>query len=222
MIEPGECTLDHPAFGQDNEALVIIGTEDDLELKATMVGHPGQELATIATVDPDEAQFLAGATQLGEQEAGTVPVLDRSGGDQHRQQQAHGVNQEMPFRTIDLLARIIAPHTSKRGRLDTLAIEATGGRMLVPAGTPPHLGPQRVVDPLPDAILTPVAKVGVDALPFRILLRQHPPLDATHRHVQDAVDNLPHVQAAGSSARFRRRNHFLDNVPLAVSQIAWV
>ncbi len=221
MIEPGECTLDHPAFGQDREALEVIGAEDDLQLKAAMVGHPVQELTTIAAVDRDEAQFLAGATQLREQEPGAVPVLDGSCGAAPPTadpwcQPGDAVS------TIDLLAGVIASHTSERCRLDTLAVQATGGRMLVPARTPPHQRPQRVMDLAPTAVVAPLPKVAVHALPLRILLRQHPPLDATHRHVQNAVDDLPHIQAAVPSTRFRQWNHFLDNVPLAVSQIAGV
>ena len=222
MVEPGECTLDHPAFEQDCEALAVIRTEDDLQLKAAMIGHPVQQLTAIAAVDPDEAQFLAGATQLGEQEPGAVAVLDRSGGDQHCQQQTHGVHQEMTFRTIDFLARVIAARPRKGGCLDTLAVQATGSRMLVPARTTSHQRPQRVMDPAPTAVVAPLPKVAVHALPLWILLRQHPPLDTPHRHVQNAVDDLPHVQAAGPSTTFRLWNHFLDNVPLAVSQIAGV
>ena len=45
---------------------------------------------------------------------------------------------------------------------------------------------------------------------------EHPPLDATHRQIQNRIDDLPHVQAAGSSTRFGRWNQWFDNIPLAV------
>ena len=191
--------------------VVMISSPGSMPIAPTAAIRPEvQELTAIAAVDPDEAQFLASAAQTSEQETGAVAVLDRSCGDHHGQQQAHGINQDMPFRAIDLLASIVAARASESGRFDTLAIQATSGRMLVPARTLPHFGPQCVMDPLPDAILAPVPKVGVHALPFRILLRQHPPLDATDSDVQDAIDDQPHVQAAGS------------NIPLAVGQIGWV
>ena len=72
------------------------------------------------------------------------------------------------------------------------------------------------MNPLPGTVISPTSKVGVDALPLWIFFGQHPPLDATDDDIQDAVDDLPHFQAAGSSARFGRWNHFLDNLPLAV------
>ena len=54
--------FDDPAFRQNNEAIMALRTQDDLQLKAAMVGHPRQELTAIAALDPDEAQFLAGTT----------------------------------------------------------------------------------------------------------------------------------------------------------------
>lgn len=75
---------------------------------------------------------------------------------------------------------------------------------------------------LPGAVVTPFPKVVVDTLPLRILFRQHSPLDAAHNDVHDAVDHFPHIQAAGSSAKFRRWNKFLDNVPLTVGQVAGI
>jgi hypothetical protein len=99
VIEPGVCTLDHPTHRHNSEAFAVVGTEDDLQLKATVGRHLIQELTTVAASDPDDAQFFAGASELREQEPSVVPVLGRTSGDQHRQQQTDGVNQEMTFRT---------------------------------------------------------------------------------------------------------------------------
>lgn len=123
----------------------------------------------------------------------------------------------MAFATGGPFGTIESTHTARRhASLDGLAIQTACGGMLVPSRKTSHLRPQRVMDALPGAISTPLAKISVDALPFGILLGQHAPLDAAHRNVQDGIDDLPHIQAAGSSTRFRRWNHFLDNVPLAV------
>ena len=94
--------------------------------------------------------------------------------------------------------------------------------MLVTACLSSHLRPQRVMDSLPCAIIAPLPKVGVDALPLWKLFGKHPPLDATNCDVQDAVYDQPHIQSAGSAARFCRWDQWLDNIPLAVGQIAWV
>ncbi len=222
MIEPSKGAFYNPTPWEDNEAFLVIGTQDNLEMKAAMVCHPIQELATIATINPDETQLLAGTAQVSEQETGSIAVLDRGCGDNHRQQQSHCVNKDMTFRAIDLFACVITPSAAERCRLNTLAVHATSSWMLVTARTLPHLCPQRVMEPLPCAIIAPLPKVGVDALPLGILFREHPPLDATNCNVQDAVDDQPHIQSAGSSTRFGRWDQWLDNFPLAVGQIGWV
>ena len=191
-------------------------------MKTAMVCHPIQELATIATIDPDETQLLAGAAQASKQETGAISVLDRGCRDNYRQQQSHGVNKDMTFRAIDLFACVITPRAAERCRLYTLAVQAASSWMLVTARTLPHLGPQCVMEPLPCAIIPPLLKVGVDALPLWELFRDHPPLDATNCNVQDAVYDQPHLQSAGSSTRFGRWDQWLDNIPLAVGQIGWV
>ena len=222
MIEPSKGAFYNPTPWEDNEAFLVIGTEDNLQMKAAMVCHPIQELAAIATVNPDKMQLLAGATQVSEQETGAIAVLDRGCGDNHRQQQAHCVDQDMPFRAIDLFACVITPRATESCRLNTLAVQAASSWMLVTARTLPHLGPQRVMEPLPCAIIAPLPKVGVDALPLWKLLWEHPPLDATNCNVQDAVNDQPHIQSAGSSTRFCQWDQWLDNIPLAVGQIGWV
>jgi len=105
MVEPSKGAFYNPTPWEDNEASLGIGTEDNLQVKAAMVCHQRQELATIAPIDPDETQLLAGAAQVSEQETGAITVLNRGSGDNHRQQQAHCVHKEMTFRAIDLFAR---------------------------------------------------------------------------------------------------------------------
>lgn len=191
-------------------------------MKATIISHPLQELAAITTVHPDEPQLLAGAAQVRKQETGSIPVLDRGSGDNHRQQQSHRVHQDMTFRAIDLLACIIPSSAAERCRLDTLTVKAASRRMLVTPRTLSYLCPQCVMDTLPCTIIAPLPKVVVDALPLGKLSRKQSPLDAPHCDVQHAVDDLPHIQRARSSTRFCRWDQWLDNIPLAVGQIGWV
>ena len=222
MIEPGKGAFYNPTPWEDNEAFLVIGTQDNLKMKTAMVCHPIQELAAITTINPDEMQLLAGAAQASKQETGAIAVLDRGCGDNHRQQQSHCVNKDMTFRAIDLFAGVITPSSAERCRLYTLAVQAASSWMLVTARTLPHLCPQYVMEPLPYAIIAPLSKVGVDALPLWKLFWEHPPLNATNCNVQDAVNDQPHIQTAGSSTRFCQWDQGLDNVPLSVGQIGWV
>jgi len=222
MIEPGESTFYNPTSWKDNEAFLVIRTQDNLKMKAAMVSHPLQKLPAIATVHPDETQLLAGAAQVSKQKTGAISILDTGCGDNHRQQQSHGVDKDVSFGAIDLLACVIPSSAGERCRFDTLAVEASRSWMLVTTCSLSHLCPHRVMDSLKCAIIAPHPKVGVHALPLWKLFGKHPPLDASYCNVQDAVYDQPHIQRAGSSARFCRWDQWLDNTPLAVGQIAWV
>lgn len=178
MVEPSECVFNNPTLWEHHETFLVVGTQDDLQPKTAFCGHPVQELTAITAVDPDTAQFLAGAAQVCEQELGAIAVLD-GGGDHHCQQQAQGINQDVAFRPVDLLPGVIAACPGKGGRFYTLAVQAASRWLFVPPGTLTHPRPQRIVDALPDAVRAPLPKVSVDALPLRIFRRQHAPLDAT-------------------------------------------
>src|SRR5438874_9938178 len=85
-----------------------------------------------------------------------------------------------------------------------------------------NLGSQRVMEPLPGAIITPLPEVGVDTLPGRILPRQHAPLTATDDDIQNAIDDRSHLQCARSASWLCRRNQVFDTIPLTVGQIGWI
>ncbi len=63
MIEPGEGTLNYPATGQNGKALLLFRTEHDPQADAKALSDLVEQLATVATVHPDWAKFLAGAAQ---------------------------------------------------------------------------------------------------------------------------------------------------------------
>lgn len=222
MVQPGKGAFDDPASRQNHEAYLVIRTKHGLKSEAAAVSNPIEERASIATVHPDQTELLAGARQASQKKLGAIAILNRSRRDHDRHEQAQRVDQEMPFPSLDLFALVVAADAGDRSRFDALAIETTSCWMLVSTSTSSYHGSHCVMNPLPRTVVTPDPKVVVDALPLRILLGQHPPLDTADNDVQDAVDDLSHIQAARSSARFRRWNKFLDNVPLIVGQIAWV
>lgn len=94
--------------------------------------------------------------------------------------------------------------------------------MLVFAGTLSHLSTQRVMNALPGAIESPLAKIVIDAFPLGILTRQHPPLDAADQHVKERVKHSAHVQFTGSSTRFWWWNVVFDKLPLTVCEVAGI
>src|SRR2546421_11457335 len=85
-----------------------------------------------------------------------------------------------------------------------------------------NLGSQRVMEPLPGAIITPLREVGVDTLPCWILPRQHAPLTATDDDIQNAIDDRSHLQRTRSASWLCRRYQVFDTIPLTVGQIGWI
>jgi hypothetical protein len=187
-----------------------------------MITHPVQQLATVGAIDPDAPQFLAPAAQARKQHPRAKGIRGRSGGYDHRQQQTQGIDQQMTLPALDLFATVVTAHARHCGRLDTLAIQTAGCRMLMPAGLVAHLCAQRVVDTLSGAVIPPDTEVMVDALPVRIVLGQHAPLRAADQNVQHRIQDLAHVQAARPPARFGGRDQVFDIIPVAVGQIGGV
>ena len=122
----------------------------------------------------------------------------------------------MTFPSFDLLATVIAPNARNGGGFDTLAIGTSCGWVFVPSCFAPYLRAQTVVNAPPDTFLAPSTQVAIDTLPFRVFVRHHSPLNTPYRDIEYRIDDLPHLQAAGSSSEFGLWDKFLDNLPLAV------
>src|SRR5947209_20091793 len=99
----------------------------------------------------------------------------------------------MTFATRDLLDRVISACTRHGAAFHALAIETPGGRVFMPSRRAAHTRPDGVMKALPVAALTPEPEVIIDALPVRVLLRQHAPLDASDDEVEQGVDDLAHL-----------------------------
>src|SRR5262245_64174306 len=128
----------------------------------------------------------------------------------------------MPLAPFDLFPSIVATHPFDLCGFDTLTIQTSRRWMFMAPRLLPNSGSQRVVQPLPRALVPPLAKIMIHTLPLRIFPRQHPPLDPAHHDIQDGVQDLAHVQRARSTARLCGRNQLYANVPLTVGYIGWV
>jgi hypothetical protein len=184
----------HPASWQHNKAFLFIAAKHWLQTKAIMQDHPFQQMTAIGPVNPNAAQFLAGSSQPSQQQPCSGRIRKRRRGDHHRQQQAKRVHQNMTLSSVHLLPGVIASHPRQVRRFDALAIQRSGGWMLMTTCSSTNLGTKCVVEPLPRSIISPLLEIRVDTLPCRILSRQHPPLTATHDDVQCTIDDRSHVQ----------------------------
>src|SRR5205823_11268843 len=122
----------------------------------------------------------------------------------------------MAFASIHLLPGVIASHPGQLGRFHALTIKGACRWLLVTTRSLADLSPQGVVNPLPGAIITKRAKIRVHTLPGGILTRQHAPLAASDRQVQDGIDHRSHVQRAWLPSWLCRWNQLFDTIPLMV------
>jgi hypothetical protein len=107
--DPGQGALDHPAARQHFEGVQVIGPSDDLHGQVQPAAGPRDELAGVAAVGPGQADAAAGAPQVPQQRPGGVAVLRAGGGGQDVQQQAAGVDRDVPLAAVDLSWRCPSP-----------------------------------------------------------------------------------------------------------------
>ena len=84
------------------------GTLDDLQDPARHGHHPVHQLAAVASVSPDESQAWESSYQFIDDQPRPISVLDIGRMHHHRQQQAHGIYDDVSLSTVDLLTSIIA------------------------------------------------------------------------------------------------------------------
>src|ERR1035437_152744 len=74
--KPAKGAFHNPSLGQDDEALDVVATFDDLQQPAAKVLDPADQLPGIAAVGPDQLQPRQPADQLGQYQLGPVAVLE--------------------------------------------------------------------------------------------------------------------------------------------------
>ena len=108
MSQPRQCSLNHPPAWQHLKLMAGPGTLDDLQDPARHGHHPVHQLAAVASVSPDESQAWESSYQFIDDQPRTISVLDIGRMHHHRQQQAHGIYDDVSLSTVDLLTSIIA------------------------------------------------------------------------------------------------------------------
>ena len=106
--QPSQRSFHHPAPGQHFKAMAVLGTWHDFQNPTEARGHPVRQLPPVAAVSPDQLQARKSSQQFTDDQLGSVPVLDVGRVDRHRQQQSHGIYDDMSLPSGDTLARIVA------------------------------------------------------------------------------------------------------------------
>ena len=109
-IEPSKRAFDDPAFWQDYKSVRAIGTFDDLHRQ--MRANPGQSggefRPLIAGIGEQLLQKRIHPEQGCQKQNAAVAVLDIGGMNDHVQQQAQRIYENMALLALDLFARVIA------------------------------------------------------------------------------------------------------------------
>ena len=110
-IEPPEGTLDHPALGNDHEPLDRVGALGNLQADRPVPPEfpdPVYEWSSIGPISPDMPQPRKLVPQDRQDTFRPIAVLHIGGRDDDGQEQAEGIDQDMPLASLDVLVRIIA------------------------------------------------------------------------------------------------------------------
>src|SRR5215207_2473448 len=159
-----------------------------------------------------------------EQHLDPVSVHDVGRMDLRLEQKALRIDQDVAFSALDLLAAIIASLLSSHaGALDRLRIDNTRGGLRITPKTDPQALADGCVEPLPGTIDAPEAKVMVDGLPRREVVRQQAPGAAAAENVEDGVEDLAQVVEARSSRGFRGWGQMgFDARPFSIGEVGLV
>jgi hypothetical protein len=99
------------------------------------------------------------------------------------------VDQRLPLAAGDLLAAIVAAGAASFRGLDGLAVDGARGRLRITPLGDAMAFTQDLVDPFPGAIPTPLAKVRIDIIPVRQVVRHHTPGNPATQNVETAIDD---------------------------------
>jgi len=115
-VEPGDGAFDDPTLGQDDEALGLVGSFDDFGFEAREDAGQGamKDRPVIGAVGEQLPQEGKQAAQGREQREAAVAILNVGGGDEAVQEQALGIDQNMPLLALDQLARVEAVRIDAR------------------------------------------------------------------------------------------------------------
>lgn len=187
-----------------------------------MLMNPVNQLTSVAAVDSNPFQCrAAGFRKLVKHQASTVTVLIVGRTDDHFEQVADRVDQDVAFASADLLAGVITAFTARLSRFHTLAVQNGRRWFRFASLTTSFLLTQRFIDLLPGAVQAPFPIIIVDATKRRILTEQVLPLATRAHQVEDGVDDRTHVNAQWSTAPIAlQRQERSDESPLCVGHIA--
>ena len=225
LHQPPKGALDNPPLVHHAETALVRRAIDDFQPDPLPVAHipqPIRQLATIATIGPDQAQSTAIVPKHLQHQPRPITVLHGGRRHHHRQNQPQRVHHHMAFATSDLFPGIVTPHSGLIRDLHRLTVDDPGGGIRVLTGRMADELDEHVMYDRPDVQLAPPPKIAIDGLPRREVMRQEPPRTTRRDDIKDGIDNHPARMPTRPAKVWRFRNQVLNAVPLLVSETAGI
>src|SRR5712692_10639501 len=146
--QPREGSLHDPTAGQELESFDVIRSFHDLQDPTALALDPFHQLARVAAISPSQLQSWEVVLDLLENELRTVPILDTSRMNDHRQDQSHRVHEDMTLAPHDLLASIVSIDPPLFVCLRRLTVDARRTRFLFSARSDANPSAKGIMNPL--------------------------------------------------------------------------
>ena len=133
---------------------------------------------------------------------GTIAILDIGGVHLGADQQTASIGHNVTLAAFDLLGGIVATRPAALGRLDRLTVDDPRRWARFTTRRFARLQQQLEIDLLKQAIVSPIVEIALHSGERGKVLRQHPPLTAGPRDIQDRVKHGSQLRsrAAGPKA----------------------
>lgn len=218
--KPRKRSLHNPSLRQYHPAFDSNRSKHRLDCPTERIPHPRRQgVSSVSRVPPDQAKATIPSLHAREYKACSILVRQRRREHHHPQEQPHRVDHHVTLSASDFLGSIVASFSPHLCCLDALAVDDADARRCLSACFPPHLATKSIVDSIPDAKVSPVAKETVHRAPIRKLLGKHPPLTTGFGQVEDRVNYRSPIDRLRRPHLTRRRQHRPDELPLLIRQV---
>lgn len=193
--KPGQGALDNPPSRQDVKAFLFRIALDDIENGIEMLVYPLNELTSVGSIGPNSLEMSdERIIELGKQQFCPIAILDTGGMNHNLKYVTDSVDENMPLSALNSFSSVIAPFTTCFRCFDTLAVDNGSAWLRLSFALLPLLLAQPFIDAVPGTIHRPLAKVVVDTVEVRKVMRQIFPLAAGSIDIEDGVDHCSHLQ----------------------------
>jgi hypothetical protein len=175
-IQPSERTLDDPSAREHLERVRPRRRHHDLYIDTQVITSVSNESTRVGSISPYFSHRRIGAMHGRQHDPSTISILNVCGKHKDHENQPEHVDEDVPLSAVDLLAGILAARSAHLRCFYGLAVKNCSCRIFVSPLSLPNMTAKHIVDSLPRSVLLPLAKVAVDQLPLRKVVRQHAPL----------------------------------------------